>query len=206
MSRVPEEATLANAALMSDGRYPDDGPVLANVPGTVAGMHSAWRQFGSKKAPWADLLAPAIRAAKDGFVVSDGLATTLAVEREHFAKYESSRALFFRNGEPLHAGDTLSNADLAWTLEQIAKGGADGFYKGEVARRIVTDLRGKGNAMRLTDLARYFAADREPVRSTYRGYTHLLERATGVGWRDARGAAQPARTLEITTRLHGRCR
>ena len=171
MTRVPEEATLANAALMTDGRYPDDGPVLANVPGTVAGMHSAWKQFGSKKVPWADLLAPAIRAAKEGFIVSDGLATTLSVEREHFAKYESSRTLYFRNGEPVHAGDTLRNADLAWTLEQIAKGGADGFYKGEVARRIVNDLRGKGNAMRLTDLSRYFAANREPVASTYRGYT-----------------------------------
>ncbi len=171
MTRVPEEATLANAALMTDGRYPDDGPVLANVPGTVAGMYSAWKQFGSKKVPWADLLGPAIRAAKEGFIVSDGLATTLTVEREHFAKYESSRALYFRNGEPVHAGDTLRNADLAWTLEQIAKGGADGFYKGEVARRIVNDLRGKGNAMRLTDLSRYFAANREPVASTYRGYT-----------------------------------
>jgi gamma-glutamyltranspeptidase len=171
MSRVPEEATLANAALMADGRYPSDGPVLANVPGTVAGMHSAWRQYGSKKVPWADLLAPAIRAAKDGFVVSDGLATTLSVERQHFAKYESSKALFFRNGEPLHAGDTLRNPDLAWTLEQIAKGGADAFYKGEVGRRMVADLRGKGNAMRASDLARYYAADREPVSSTYRGYT-----------------------------------
>ena len=171
MSRVPEEATLANAALMTDGRYPPDGPVLANVPGTVAGVYSAWRQFGSKKLPWADLLAPAIRAAKDGFVVSDGLATTLSVEREHFAKYESSKALFFRNGEPLHAGDTLRNADLAWTLEQIAKTGVDGFYRGEVARRMVADLRGKGNAMRLTDLARYYAADREAVSSTFRGYT-----------------------------------
>ena len=171
MSRVPEEATLSNAALMADGRYPSDGPVLANVPGTVAGMHSAWRQFGSKKVPWADLLAPAIRAARDGYVVSEGLATTLTVEREHFSKYESSKALFFRNGEPLHAGDTLRNPDLAWTLEQVAKGGADGFYRGEVARRMVADLRGKGNAMRLTDLARYYAADREPVSSTFRGYT-----------------------------------
>ena len=171
MSRVPEEATLSNAALMTDGRYPPDGPVLANVPGTVAGMHSAWRQFGSKKVTWADLLAPAIKAAKDGYVVSDGLATTLTIERDHFAKYESSKALFFRNGEPLHAGDTLKNPDLAWTLEQIAKGGADGFYRGEVARRLVGDLRGKGNAMRLTDLSRYYAADREPVSSTFRGYT-----------------------------------
>lgn len=171
MTRVPEEATLSNAALMTNGRYPPDGPVLANVPGTVAGMYSAWKQFGSRKVPWADLVAPAIRAAREGYVVSEGLATTLMVEREHFAKYESSRALFFRNGAPLHAGDTLRNPDLAWTLEHIAKNGADGFYKGEVARRLVGDLRGKGNAMRLTDLARYYAADREPVSSTFRNYT-----------------------------------
>jgi len=172
MSRVPEEASLANAsALMTDGRYPSDGPVLANVPGTVAGMHTAWQRFGSGKVPWADVIAPAIRAAKEGFIVSDGLATTLSVEREHFAKYESSRALFFRNGAPVRAGDTLRNPDLAWTLEQVAKNGADGFYRGEVARRMVADLRGKGNAMRLTDLSRYYAADRDPVSSTFRGYT-----------------------------------
>jgi gamma-glutamyltranspeptidase len=171
MSRVPEGATLSNAALMTNGRYPNDGPVLVNVPGTVAGMHKAWKLYGSGKIAWKDLLAPAIRAARDGYVVSEGLATTLVTEREHFGKYEGSRALFFRNGRPLAAGDSLRNPDLAWTLERIAQAGADGFYKGEVARRLVQDLRGKGNAMRLSDLARYFAAEREPVSGTYHGYT-----------------------------------
>jgi gamma-glutamyltranspeptidase len=171
MSRVPEDAGLSNTSLMVNGRYPSDGPVLTNVPGTVSGMHSAWLKYGSKKVPWADLLAPAIRAARGGYVVSEGLATTLATEREHFAKYEGSRALFFRNGEPLQAGDTLKNPDLGWVLEQIAKNGADGFYKGEVASKWVTDLRAKGNAMKLTDLARYFAPEREPVSGTYRNYT-----------------------------------
>ncbi|MBC7896225.1 MAG: gamma-glutamyltransferase family protein, partial [Cytophagaceae bacterium] len=171
MARVPEEATLSNASLLTDGRYPSDGPVLAMVPGTVAAMHTAWKRYGSGKVPWADLVAPAIRAARDGYEVSDGLATTLRLERDRFAKYESSRALFFRNGAPLQAGDTLRNPDLAWALEQVAKGGADGFYRGEVARRLVTDLRGKGNAIRLTDLSRYFAADRDPITTTYRGNT-----------------------------------
>lgn len=171
MSRVPEEASLANASLLENGRYPSDGPVLAMVPGTVAGMHTAWQRYGSKRVPWADLIAPAIRAAREGYVVSDGLATTLRREREGFAKYEGSRALFFRNGKPVQAGDTIRNPDLAWTLEQIAQRGADGFYRGPVAERMVRDLRGKGNAMRLTDLARYFAADREAVTTTYRGYT-----------------------------------
>jgi Gamma-glutamyltransferase len=171
MSRVPEDAGLDNTSLLKNGRLPDGGPVLANVPGTVAAMYLAWQKFGSKKLAWSDLLQPAIRAARNGYVVSEGLATTLATERDQFMKYESSRALFFRNGQPLHAGDTLKNPDLAWTLEQIAKGGADAFYKGEVAKRLVADLHSKGNAMKLSDMARYFAAEREPVASTYRGYT-----------------------------------
>lgn len=171
MSRVPEDAGLGNTSLLRNGRLPDGGPVVANVPGTVAAMYLAWQRFGSKKIPWADLLQPAIRAARDGYVVSEGLATTLATEREQFLKYEGSRALFFRNGEPVHAGDTLKNPDLAWTLEQIAKGGVDAFYKGEVARRLVADLHSHGNAIKSSDMARYFAAEREPVEGSYRGYT-----------------------------------
>lgn len=171
MSRVPEEAGLSNTSLLVNGRYPSDGPVLVNIPGTTAGMYAAWQKYGSKKIPWADLLAPAIRAAKNGYEVSQGLATTVATEREHFAKYDGSRALFFRDGEPVQAGDTIKNPDLAWVLAQIAKNGADGFYKGEVAAKWVSDLHGKGNAMKLSDLARYFAPEREPVSGTYRGYT-----------------------------------
>ncbi|MCC6242902.1 MAG: gamma-glutamyltransferase, partial [Gemmatimonadaceae bacterium] len=171
MSRVPEDAGLSNTSLLVNGRYPSDGPVLVNVPGTVAGMHTAWQKYGSKRVPWSALLAPAIRAAREGYIVSEGLATTLATEQEHFAKYEGSRALFFRNGEPLRAGDTLKNPDLAWVLERIAASGADGFYKGEVATKWVSDLRAKGNAMKLSDLARYFAPEREPVSGTYRDYT-----------------------------------
>ena len=191
MSRVPEQAGLDNAALLQNGRLPDDGPVLANVPGTVAAMYLAVKKYGSGKVAWADIVAPAIRAARDGYVVSEGLATTLATEREHFLKYDAARTLFFRNGQPLHAGDTLRNADLAWTLEQIAHGGADAFYRGEIARRIVADLRGKGSAMQLTDLSRYFAAEREPVEGSYRGFT-FYSSAPPVS-----GGAQLAGTLNL---------
>ncbi|HEX4684903.1 MAG TPA: gamma-glutamyltransferase [Gemmatimonadaceae bacterium] len=170
MSRVPEDAGLTNTSLLQNGRLPD-GPAVVNVPGTVAAMYLAWQKFGSRKLPWSDLLQPAIRAARDGYVVSEGLATTLATEREQFLKSEGARALYFRDDQPLHAGDTLRNPDLAWTLEQIARGGADAFYKGEVARRMVTDLHAHGNAMKLSDMARYYAAERDPVSSTYRGYT-----------------------------------
>jgi gamma-glutamyltranspeptidase len=171
MTRVPEAASLSNGSLLVNGRYPDDGPMLVNVPGTVAGMYAAWQKYGSHRTAWKELLAPAIRAARDGYVVSEGLATTLVTEREHFEKYPGSKALFFRNGEPLHAGDTLKNPDLAHVLETIAAKGADGFYKGEIARKWVADLHGQGNAMTLLDLARYYAPERDAVRGTYRGYT-----------------------------------
>jgi gamma-glutamyltranspeptidase len=191
MSRVPEEAGLGNASLLQNGRLPEDGPVLANVPGTVAAMYLAVKKYGSGKVTWEQILTPAIRAAHDGYVVSEGLATTLSTEREHFLKYDGSRALFFRNRQPLRAGDTLKNPDLAWTLEQIAKGGADAFYHGEIARRMVADLRGRGNAMQLTDLSRYYAAEREPVAGSYRGFT-LYSSAPPVA-----GGAQLVGTLNL---------
>jgi gamma-glutamyltranspeptidase len=171
MTRLPRDVLTNEPAILADGGYPDDGPVLPNVPGTVAGVYEAWKEYGSHKLPWSALLQPAIRAARDGYVVSDGLATTLATEREHFLKYEGSRKLFFRDGEPLHAGDTLRNPDLAWTLAQVADSGAGALYHGVVGARMVADLRGKGNAMRMSDLLRYYAAEREPVTGTYRGYT-----------------------------------
>lgn len=190
MTRVPEDASLS--ALPG---FPAERPGMTNVPGTVAGMYHAWQQFGSGKIPWARLLAPAIRAAREGYVVSDGLATTLATERDQFLKYPGARALFFRDGEPLHAGDTLRNPDLAWTLQQIADRGADGFYKGEVAKRMVDDLRQHGNRMKMSDMARYFAVDREPVSGTYRGYT-LYSTAPPVA-----GGAELVSTLNMLSHV-----
>jgi gamma-glutamyltranspeptidase len=172
MTRVPEDATLSNTSMLINGRYPPDGAALVNVPGTVAGMYRAYKDYGSGKVAWKDILAPAIRAATNGYVLSEGTATTFSTEREHFLKYDGSRALFFnKNGTPKVAGDTIKNPDLAWVLGKIAEGGADGFYKGEVAQKWVSDLRAHGNTMKLSDLARYFAPEREPVSGTYRGYT-----------------------------------
>ena len=205
MARVPEEATLSNASLQENGRYPSDGPLLAMVPGTVAGMHTAWTRYGSKKVPWADLIAPAIRAAKNGYEVSEGLATTLMRERESFAKYEASRALFFRDGKPRVAGDTIQRIRTSrGSLEQIARAGADGFYRGAVAERLVGDLRGKGSAIRLTDLSRYFAADREPITHDVSRNHGVFGRAAGERRNHARRAAQPARAVPAAEAVHRR--
>jgi gamma-glutamyltranspeptidase len=168
MTRLPEDHQRGLAEIRGGDAH---GALLANVPGTVAGMELAWRRHGSGRLAWSRLLEPAIRLAESGFALDDALATTLAREQESFSRYPSSRALFFRaDGRPLQAGDTLRNPDLAWTLRQIAEGGADAFYRGEIAERLVRDLRERGHGITLLDMRRYFAADRRPVRTTYRGH------------------------------------
>ncbi len=166
LTRVPQEATLENAALANP-----TGPMLANVPGVPRGMELAYEEYGSGDVEWSDLVQPAIRAARDGWVLGDAFTTTLSLERDRYARWDSSMELFFPDGEPLQPGDFFKNPDLAWTLEQIAADGADAFYEGEVARRIVEDLRGKGNAMTMNDMARYFAVERAAVVGEYRGHT-----------------------------------
>lgn len=172
LTRLPEAATLDNGALLdSEGELPEYGPVLANVPGTVDGMGLAYERFGSGAVEWSELVEPAIRLAENGFVLDDAFTTTLARERTRYLSYQRTRELFYRDGEPLVAGDSLRNPDLAWTLRQIAEGGARAFYEGEIARLMVDDLRREGNVMTLRDLARYYAVERRPVTGSYRGHT-----------------------------------
>lgn len=171
LTRVPQAATLDNGRLTDeDGDAIDHGPAAANVPGTVAGMEKAWRRYGSGELAWAALLEPAIELAEEGFVLGEVLPTTLRRREEELRMYRGSRELFFEDGEPLARGDTLRNPGLAWTLRRIAENGAEAFYEGEVAERIVEDLHGKGNAMTRLDLERYWAPEREPIRGTYRGH------------------------------------
>jgi len=181
MTKVPMAATPDNAALRD---LPPDGPMRVNVPGTIAGMELAWRNYGSGRVPWSRLIEPAIRIAENGYPVSDGLATTLHREWQAFARYESSRRLFFRDGKPLEEGDTLRNPDLAAMLRRVAAGGADAFYRGAVARILVEDLRAGGSPIALGDMAAYTAAERKPVHTTYRGndiYTGPPPVTGGVG-------------------------
>lgn len=167
MTRVPEAATPDNLLMRE---LPPEGPRRVNVPGTVAGMALAWERYGSGRIPWARLLEPAIRIAERGFSIDDAFATTLSREWVAFARSEAARALFFPGDRPLEPGDTLRNPDLAATLRAIADGGADVFYRGSVAERIVADLSAAGNPIALTDMSGYSAVERRPVRTTYRGH------------------------------------
>src|SRR5574337_1112664 len=138
------------------------------VPGTVAGMDYAIRHGGTM--PLARVVAPAIQLAEQGFPVSDTLAKALAREQGNMGRWPATRAIFWKNGAPLQAGDRLVQKDLAHSMRLIAQQGAKAFYDGEIARRIVADMRAHGGPIGADDLRSYKVVEREPLRGTYRGY------------------------------------
>jgi len=145
------------------------GHLASGVPGSVAGMVEALHRYGAL--PLATVMAPAIRLAREGFLVDSSLFRSLRGNRgvQQFA----GKDLFFPNGEPLAVGSRLVQADLAHTLELIAAKGAAGFYDGEVADALVAEMQRGGGIITKEDLARYKPEWRTPIRSTYRGYTLL---------------------------------
>lgn len=158
-----------------DGEYSYDrhhlSHIAVGVPGTVAGLHMAWEDGGSL--PWADLLAPAIRQAEKGIVVTDGLARSLRKVLPRMQKYEASVAKFSNGGTPMEAGQIWRQPDLAAALKRIAKKGPAGFYQGKTADLIVTEMRRGGGIITHEDLAGYEPKRRAPIRGTYRDYEIL---------------------------------
>jgi gamma-glutamyltranspeptidase/glutathione hydrolase len=143
--------------------------MAAGVPGTVAGFYLAHQEYGSL--PWERLLQPAIDLARNGVPVSFDLATLLSRRQERMCRYEAACGYFYKEGgEPYSPGEILVQADLANTLELIAKNGPDAFYKGPVADLIVAEMERGGGLVDAESLAAYAPAVREPARGTYRGY------------------------------------
>ncbi|HEY1125192.1 MAG TPA: gamma-glutamyltransferase [Sphingobium sp.] len=142
----------------------------AGVPGALRLMAVTHKRYG--KLPWARLFQPAIKLARDGFVVSPRLHNGLA----RYARGMSTkdRATYFNaQGEALPIGSTFRNPELAALFEQVARLGPDSFYVGPVAQKIVTALNTaeqSQSVMTLGDLATYEAKDRTPICGTYRGY------------------------------------
>jgi gamma-glutamyltranspeptidase/glutathione hydrolase len=141
------------------------------VPGTVAGLYLAWQDSGS--VPWDKLVQPAISLARDGFIVSHGLAASLRRALERMRPYPASVAQFSKDGTPYQPGDRLVQADLADSLERIAHHGPDGFYKGRTAELIVAEMQRAGGLITAQDLANYQPIRRAPVRGEYRGHEIL---------------------------------
>ncbi len=141
------------------------------MPGTVAGLELAWRKYGSGRLAFADLVAPAASLARQGLTVDGDLADSLPLAAAIFARHPSSARIYLRpDKSPPQTGDHIALNDLATTLETIASRGAAGFYTGPVAEKIVASVQEAGGRMTLEDLASYHAAEREPVRGTYRGH------------------------------------
>ena len=141
------------------------------VPGTVAGLALALEKYGSGRFTLAQILAPAIELARDGFVVADDMADTLSDMYRRMGRWPSSAKGFSRtDGTPLQEGDRLIQPDLAATLSAIAEQGPRGFYEGPVAERLAKAVRDGGGLMTSDDLKSYQAAILTPVRGTYRGY------------------------------------
>ncbi|MDE2220392.1 MAG: gamma-glutamyltransferase, partial [Gammaproteobacteria bacterium] len=144
------------------------GHLSAGVPGTVAGLELARAKYGTRAR--AELVAPALRLAAQGFVLDQGDADFLAEGAADFRKDAPAGAVFLRNGRPFKAGERLVQGDLARMLRIIARDGVRGFYQGEPARLIVAGNRKGGGILSLEDLAQYKAVERQPLHCDYRGY------------------------------------
>lgn len=140
------------------------------TPGTVAGLALAHEKYGSGRFTLAQLIAPAIRLARDGFDIEDDLAESLTQSERRLGRWAPTRAVFFRpDGKPRGRGERLVQHDLARTLEAIAQQGPDGFYRGATAECIVASVRAAGGRMTLDDMRSYRVVERDPVRGAFRG-------------------------------------
>jgi gamma-glutamyltranspeptidase / glutathione hydrolase len=151
----------------SKGGIPDEGPLSIAVPGAVSGAAYAVKTYGTK--PLAEVLAPAIEIADNGFPITEALAQGLQSGRAKLAKYPSSTRLWFKDGKPLAMGDVMRNPDLARTLRAIAAQGPDAFYKGDIAKNTAAFLKSNGGIITEADLAAIAAFEDTPVHVNYRG-------------------------------------
>ncbi len=160
-----------------DGKLDEEASVIGYrsiaVPGTVAGLALALKTYGSMKL--ADVMAPAIRLAENGFPVSKRLAEEFEAQRPALQRFAFSRRIFLNDGKMFQPGDTLRQPELAATLKRIARNGAAEFYSGETAHVIVDDVAQLGGLITLDDLAKYQPKVREVLRAKYENGGHAWE-------------------------------
>lgn len=163
----------ATAALFASAgpRANTVGPLAVAVPGALAGWCAALDRFGVM--PLADVVAPAIRLAERGFVVTPYCADCITDSAADLAADPVLAATFLPGGAPLAAGDRLRQPDYAQTLRLVARNGAASVHGGALGRALVDHLGGMGGLLRQADLADYRVIARAPVRGHYRGYDVL---------------------------------
>ncbi|AUZ46606.1 gamma-glutamyltransferase [Pseudomonas orientalis] len=144
------------------------GHLAVGVPGTVSGMELALNKYGTLKR--AQVIAPAIKLAENGFALEQGDIDLLHTATAEFEKDQDLRAIFLHNGQPLQVGQTLVQKDLARTLKEVSAKGSDGFYKGWVAKALVDSSQAGKGLITQADLDRYKTRELAPIECDYRGY------------------------------------
>lgn len=154
------------------GRQNYIGGKAVGVPGYVAGMLYALENYGTMTAE--QILAPVIELAETGFTVTPTLSGDMKNSYDNLMAYSESGDIFLKSVDgmkfPYEVGEIFKNEDYAKTLRLIAKGGADVFYKGEIAEAMVANVQKYGGLLTMEDLANYKVEVMEPVHGTYRGY------------------------------------
>ena len=143
------------------------GHLAAGVPGSVDGLLKLLETHGTLTR--AQVLAPALRLAREGFPLSWQMCDEFAEHMPHFKKFPASLAKFTNNGQPYRPGDVWKQPDLAKTIQRIIDHGRDGFYAGETAKLIVAEMERGGGLISSEDLAGYQSVWREPMHGAYRG-------------------------------------
>jgi gamma-glutamyltranspeptidase/glutathione hydrolase len=171
---APKGAT-ANMYLDKDGNVikgaSTKGHLAVGVPGSVSGMEYAREKYGTMKR--ADLIAPAIQFAEQGFALEQGDIDLLRTATDDFKDDQASAAIFLKNGQPFDVGDRLVQSELAKTLREISSKGTDGFYKGWVGGAIVASSQAGKGLITQEDLDNYKTRELAPVECDYRGY-HVI--------------------------------
>jgi gamma-glutamyltranspeptidase / glutathione hydrolase len=155
------------------------GPVASAVPGSVAGLALAHRRGG--RLSWRAVVDPAVRLARDGFVMSEGVHASIAAERKRLAADPETAAIFLPEGEPPPVGVLFRQPALARTLEAIRDRGEDGFYRGRVAREFEAGQKRAGGLITRGDLALYAAKVRKPLAFSFRNADVLTTPAPSSG-------------------------
>ncbi len=146
-----------------------DTYLAVGVPGTVMGLNTALKAYGTMSLK--QVMAPAIKLASEGYVLQQGDIESLVPHTKAFAEHANVAAIFLNDGKPWKVGDRLVQKQLAHTLQLIADGGTDAFYKGPIAKAVVKASDANGGILSLKDFADYSAQWVKPIQCEYHGYT-----------------------------------
>jgi gamma-glutamyltranspeptidase/glutathione hydrolase len=150
-------------------KMPLDGVHAVSVPGAVSVYEAIWKRWGTR--PWAELWAPAIRLAEEGLAITGYVSRRIAERAEALAKYPHSARQYLPDGRAPAPGERWAAPDLAKSLRAVAQGGADAFYRGEVAERLLAFLGAEGAGFAADDFAGQEAWAYAPIATDYRGVT-----------------------------------